>query len=187
MSESRFHEKSGRIPENIDLTDEQRLFLIENALMRTQMVLTNHYGSAGYLGICVNSGAHPGVTHPHWDWDYLTSLKQVKEKNDVAEYRYDEVALWCSVGGHAFAPNDPGRQRLNLDTWDEDGNAASMHGLACGEHATRAVAPKTRPAKQLTSAPVQEGKYLVDAEEYERYIKKLEAENLDTPITGVVE
>lgn len=169
---------SERPAENRDLNDEQRLFLLEHAMMRVQETMLSRFGSAGYLGICVNSGAHPGVDHPHWDWDYFQTMI-IPERKDVptAEYSADEVALWCGVGAHAMSALDPGQQRVTVDQWDEDSQRLRpIRVRACGDHATPVVT-NTRPKRQLTAAPVQDGKYLVDAEEYDRYIQSLEKDN----------
>lgn len=183
MSDSRYRTETPRIPENNDLTTDQRLMLIEQALSTAQLTLLNHFGSAGYLGICHNASAHPGVSHPHWDWDYLRSVTRLPKVNDEPEYSYDEVALWCSAGGHAMSALDPGQQRVTVDQWDEESQRMKpMRVRACGEHA-RPVVSTTRPKRELTRAPVEDGKYLVDKETFDAYIKDLEAKNLDTDIT----
>lgn len=181
MGDSRFGNKPrDRIPENTDLNDEQRFFLLEHAMMAAQNVLLNRFGSAGYLGLCQNAADHPGVSHPHWDWEYLRTLTSPNRKETTVEYTNDEVALWCSIGGHAFSALDPGQQRVTVDQWDEESQRmAPMRVRACGEHA-RPVVTTTRPKKELTQAPVEDGKYLVDKESWERYIAALEKEALDT-------
>ena len=106
-------------------------------------------------------------------------LDQAREKMEAMMDQYQDVALWCGVGGHAFSPLDPGRQRVTVQQWDEDAQETKPVQVAvCGDHA-RPVVLATRPKPALAAG---NGTRTVDAEEYARYQAYLEAESRK-PIT----
>lgn len=66
----------------------------------------------------------------------------------------EDVALWCGVGGHSFSQRDPGKQRVTVEQWDEDGQQMQPIAVAaCGEHA-RPVQIATRPKAAINGGPV---------------------------------
>jgi len=59
------------------------------------------------------------------------------------------AALWCDQGGHAFSERDPGRQRITVNTLDEDENEVQVAKDFCGACAAQSgltTPRKTRPA-----------------------------------------
>ena len=83
-----------------------------------------------------------------------TMLDQVKMINTQLLQRNDRSrmsqALWCDSGGHAFSERDPGRQRISVNSLDEDtGQETSETRDFCGECAEKAgllAKKRTRPA-----------------------------------------
>lgn len=78
------------------------------------------------------------------------AMEAARKVGEVAQLMdVDDVALWCGVGGHAFSPMDPGRQRVTVQQWDEDSQEMKpVRVAACGDHA-RPVTIATRPPKAL--------------------------------------
>lgn len=57
---------------DIELSQEQRLQLCEEALREMQSI-TRHY-----VGICVNAMCGNARSHPHWDNDYWKGVMLIK-------------------------------------------------------------------------------------------------------------
>jgi hypothetical protein len=85
-----------------------------------------------------------------------TMLDQVRTINAQLLQRNDRShmsqALWCDSGGHAFSERDPGRQRISVNSLDEDtGEETSETRDFCGDCAEKAgllAKRRTRPAIQ---------------------------------------
>ena len=83
---------------------------------------------------------------------YAQLLQTAREAVKMNEDLVSDVALWCGVGGHAFSPHDPGRQRVTVEQWDEDSQRmAPVTVAACGDHA-RPVQISTRPKAALNGS-----------------------------------
>jgi hypothetical protein len=77
----------------------------------------------------------------------LNQAREVLESRD-----HMSAALWCDQGGHAFSERDPGRQRITVNTLDEEterevqiskdfcGGCADQAGLN-GKRKTRPTLP----------------------------------------------
>ena len=70
------------------------------------------------------------------------------------------AALWCDQGGHAFSERDPGRQRVTVNTLDEETDReVTVAKDFCGECADRAglnTKRKTRPTLPAAGAVVDD-------------------------------
>lgn len=45
----------------------------------------------------------------------------------------ENVALWCDVGGHAFSSRDPGRRKMKVTTYGDDGQETGEETqIGCG-------------------------------------------------------
>lgn len=112
----------------------------------------------------------------------VDALQSVQEVGKMAQASWsDDVALWCGVGGHSFSQRDPGKQRVTVEQWDEEGQEMRpVTVAACGEHA-RPVQITTRPKQAITNGPVS----VHDPAEATRrgydpdYVKWLEAQQAD--------
>lgn len=60
-------------------------------------------------------------------------------------------ALWCDQGGHAFSERDPGRQRISVNTLDENENEVNLTKDFCGDCA--ASAGLTQPRRTRPTLP----------------------------------
>lgn len=114
----------------------------------------------------------------------IRALAAAQQVGEVARrMEIDDVALWCGVGGHAFSGKDPGRQKVRVQQWDDEGQQLPDATVsACGEHA-RPVQAVTRPKPAALPAPVS----VTDPAEAQRrgydpaYVKWLEQQNGITP------
>jgi hypothetical protein len=48
------------------------------------------------------------------------------------------AALWCDQGGHAFSERDPGRQRISVNTLDDNETETQVSKDFCGDCAAKA-------------------------------------------------
>lgn len=90
------------------------------------------------------------------------------------------AALWCEQGGHAFSERDPGRQRISINTLDEEENEVVVAKDFCGDCAADAglTSPrKTKPAIALTAA-AQEAAEAEAADDHEM-LRQLQRELAD--------
>jgi hypothetical protein len=79
--------------------------------------------------------------------------KLLDRARDVLESRNNmSAALWCDQGGHAFSERDPGRQRITVNTLDEDEREVQVAKDFCGECA--ANSGLTSPRKTRPTLPV---------------------------------
>jgi hypothetical protein len=62
-------------------------------------------------------------------------------------------ALWCDATEHAFSERDPGRQRISVAEFDEDGNQTLVSKDFCGECA--AALGLTKPKRKGKYDPVK--------------------------------
>ena len=60
-------------------------------------------------------------------------------------------ALWCDQGGHAFSERDPGRQRISVNTLDENDLETTISKDFCG--ACAAKAGLTSPRRTHAALP----------------------------------
>ena len=74
----------------------------------------------------------------------------VNQARDILESRnHMSAALWCDQGGHAFSERDTGRQRITVNTLDEDEREVQVAKDFCGECAANSgltTPRKTRPS-----------------------------------------
>lgn len=87
-------------------------------------------------------------------------------------------ALWCDQGGHAFSERDPGRQRVNVNMLDDDGNEVEMAKDLCGECAVAigiTTPRKTRSAPAIT-ATVQDAAAAAEREDDHVMLRQLQRE-----------
>lgn len=82
---------------------------------------------------------------------FLVQAQQAIEQTSRSSM---SVALWCDQGGHAFSERDPGRQRIKVNTLDDNEVEVEVTKDFCGDCAAQAglTRPrKTRPT--LTARP----------------------------------
>jgi hypothetical protein len=76
---------------------------------------------------------------------FLIQAQQVIKENGRNAM---SVALWCDQGGHAFSERDPGRQRISVNTLDDNEQEVTIAKDFCGDCAAKAgltTPRKTRP------------------------------------------
>lgn len=74
------------------------------------------------------------------------------------------VALWCSLGEHAFGSQDRKRTVFKVETYDEDtGAPITETHLVCGPHAAERRNALAQPQKAIPPK--------VDEDEYRRYLE----------------
>ena len=92
--------------------------------------------------------------------------------------RYDMtgLALWCSIGEHSFGQQDRKRTTFTFETFDDDGNPVTERGLMCGLCADKRRGAFRQPTPQTKAIPATDaqGRYIVDPDEYRRYMDYLE-------------
>ncbi len=108
--------------------------------------------SAGYVqspaALCQNYGCQLHQAQRTLD----QARELIETRNNMS------AALWCDQGGHAFSERDPGRQRITVNTLDENEQEAVVSKDFCGDCAVKAglTSPRrTRPT--LAAGGVSDG------------------------------
>src|ERR1700679_3738964 len=87
-------------------------------------------------------------------------LKQAIGLLEERDRNHMSAALWCDQGGHAFSERDPGRQRVTVNTLDEETEReVTVAKDFCGECADRAglnSKRKTRPTLPAAGSVVDD-------------------------------
>jgi hypothetical protein len=107
--------------------------------------------SAGYVErpsqLCLSGGCQLG-----------TAMNLLDQAREVLESRnHMSAALWCDQGGHAFSERDTGRQRITVNTLDEDEREVQVAKDFCGECAAKSGLTSPRKTRPTLPAVVSGG------------------------------